>query len=487
MKLHRYFKLALGPLLFIITLFLFSSFNHEQEGKMAAIAVWVATWWLTEAVEMPVTSLLPIALIPIFGIADAKTIAAQYMDQVIFLFMGGFMLSYALEKSNLHSRLALFILSKVGNKPQNILAGIMITAFFISMWMSNTATVMMLYAAVIAIVLKFKENEINHERIGSSLMIGLAYAASIGGMSTLVGTPTNMIFYSFYNSNFTNQNQLVFSSWFMLAFPIALLLVIGTFFFISHHFKLQHIKPEVTENYFKQQYHILGSFSRDEKIVGTIFIITAFLWFSRSDLVIGAFHFKGWSNLFLHKYFIQDSTVAILMSTLLFFIPSVKNNGETLLSWDDCKKLPLGIMLLFGSGFALAKGFELSGLSNLLAQALHILNDKNILMIIIGVCIIITFISEFASNVASIQLALPILLALSISLKLPALSLMIPATLAASLGFMLPVATAPNTIVYGSGFIKVKDMYRIGFWVNITGVILIALICHFFSYTIFTF
>jgi sodium-dependent dicarboxylate transporter 2/3/5 len=204
-------------------------------------------------------------------------------------------------------------------------------------------------------------------------------------------------------------------------------------------------------------------------------------------LIIGNFTFKGWRNFFSQKEFIQDSTVAILMAMILFFIPSQKVQGAKLLSWDDCKKLPLGIMLLFGSGFALAKGFELSGLSDLLANGLHILSNKSLLLIIIGICIIITFISEFASNVASIQLALPILMALSISLKLPALSLMIPATLAASLGFMLPVATAPNTIVYGSGLIKVKDMYSIGLWVNIAGILLIGLISYFFSAGIFNY
>jgi sodium-dependent dicarboxylate transporter 2/3/5 len=487
MKRSKIIKIALEPLLFVVTLFLFSKFNHYQEGKMAAIAIWVAAWWLTEAVEMPITSLLPFILIPTLGIADAKTIASQYMDQVIFLFMGGFMLSYALEKSNLHSRLALYMLSKVGNSPNNILAGIMFIAFFISMWMSNTATVMMLYAAVTAIVYKFKEHEKNHERIGASLMIGLAYAASIGGMATLVGTPTNMIFYSFYNANFNNHDQLVFSTWFLVAFPIALLLVLITYFIISFHFKLKKISLQVKQNYFIEQYQKLGAINKDEKIVGGVFILTAILWFSRSDLMIGNFHFKGWSNLFHHKDFIQDSTVAIAMATLLFFIPSSKNKDVQLLTWEDCKKLPLGIMLLFGSGFALAKGFDISGLSNLLANGLHVLNGKELFFIILGICLLITIISEFASNVASIQLALPILLALSVSIKLPALSLMIPATLAASLGFMLPVATAPNTIAYSSGFIKVKDMYSIGFWVNITGIILIATICYLFSPSVFNF
>lgn len=483
--LPKYFKIVLGPLLFIITLLFFQNYNHLQEGKMAAIAVWVATWWLTEAVELPITSLLPFVLIPFLGIADAKSIAAQYMDQVIFLFMGGFMLSYALEKCNLHSRLALLILAKVGNSPQNILAGIMFVAFFISMWMSNTATVMMLYAAVAAIIIKLKENKIQQFELGSALMIGLAYAASIDGMATLVGTPTNMIFYSFYNTHFANQNDIVFSTWFVLAFPIALLLVVFTYILIRSHFKLKQFKIDLQKNYFMHQYQKLGSVSRDEKIVGTIFIITALLWFSRSDIVIGDFKFNGWSNFFKPKDFIQDSTIAVLMATILFFIPSIKNNQEKLLTWHDCKKLPLGIMLLFGSGFALAKGFETSGLSHILAGSLQILSSNHLLVVIFLICIVITFISEFASNVASIQLALPILLALAVSLKLPAVTIMIPATLAASLGFMLPVATAPNTIVYGSGYIKVTDMYRIGLWVNLAGIAIIAIVCYFFSSLIF--
>jgi sodium-dependent dicarboxylate transporter 2/3/5 len=487
MPVTKLLKIASGPLLFVVTYFLLSYFNHAHEGKMAGIAAWVAAWWLTEAVELPVSSMLPFVLIPIMGIADSKTIAMQYMDQVIFLFMGGFMLGYALEKTNLHSRLALLILSKVGISPRRILAGIMLAAFFISMWMSNTATLMMLFAAVTAIIAKLNEQQTTHSSLGGALMIGLAYAASIGGMSTLVGTPTNMIFYSFYNSNFIGQQQIVFSNWFMLAFPIAILLLTITYWLISKHFSLHKIKVELSHSYFKEEYKKLGKAGRDEKLVGSLFVLTACLWFSRSDIMIGDFHFKGWSNLFVHKDFIQDSTIAIFMSLLLFFIPSKKEEGKPILLWTDCKKLPLGIMLLFGSGFAIAKGFELSGLSQLLASSLQVLNAENTFLIIVGTCVIITFISEFASNVASIQLALPILLSLAVSLHLPAIGLMIPATLAASLGFMLPVATAPNSIVYGSGMIQVKDMYRIGLWVNLVGIILIVFFSYFFSQAIFKF
>ncbi|MFN7690502.1 MAG: SLC13 family permease, partial [Bacteroidota bacterium] len=249
MHVTRLLKIVSGPFLFVVTYFLFAQFNHAHEGRMAGIAAWVAAWWLTEAVELPVTSLLPFVLIPAMGITDSKTIAMQYMDQVIFLFMGGFMLGYALEKTNLHSRLALLILSKVGVSPPRILAGIMLAAFFISMWMSNTATVMMLFAAVTAIIIKLSENQSTPTKFGGALMIGLAYAASIGGMSTLVGTPTNMIFYSFYNSNFSGQQQIVFSNWFMLAFPIAVLLLIITYWLISKHFQLKHINIELGHSY----------------------------------------------------------------------------------------------------------------------------------------------------------------------------------------------------------------------------------------------
>lgn len=482
MRFSQKIKFISGPFIAIIFFILAPQSGALLEMRMAGVALWMAAWWLTEAVELPVTGLLPFILIPLLGIADAKTIAMQYMDQIIFLFMGGFMLSFALEKCNLHQRIALKILAHIGNSANKILAGIMITAFCISMWMSNTATVMMLYAAVISILkhLQTSKDDNTVKKLGACLMLGLAYSASIGGMATLVGTPTNMIFYSFYNNNFPHDKQLVFSTWFQIGFPIALLLCITTYYILKHQFKFSNAQNLFNINYFKTQYNSLGKMNRDEKIVATLFIFTSFLWFSRADIIIGTFTIKGWSSLFIFPNYIQDSTVAIGMAFILFLIPSKKTPSQNLLTWNDCKKLPLGIMILFGSGFALSKGFEASGLSNLLANSLQFLNGKSVLLIILSVVILVTIISEFASNVASIQLVLPLLMALATAIHVSPLLLMLPATFAASLGFMLPVATAPNTIVFGSNYIDAKQMYKAGLWVNLFGILFITLAIYYF-------
>ena len=403
------------------------------------------------------------------------------MDPILFLFIGGFIISFAIEKWGLHKRVALRILSITGKNPAQLLLGIMITSYFISMWISNTATVMMLLSAVMAIIYQLDHHyndKHQHRKLSSALLIGLAYAATIGGMATLVGTPTNMIFYRAYLEAYPLQNDLSFISWFKVGFPISILLLLITWMIL----KINISKKEQAINFdisiFKKAYQDLGKFSSEEKTVGLIFISTALLWFTRADIPLGSFTIKGWCNLFPYPNQMQDSTVAIVCALLLFILPA-SEKGKSILEWKDTAKLPFDILLLFGSGFALAKGFESSGLSKYLASQLNFLNGVHPLMILLIVCMIITIISEFASNVASIQLALPILIALQNAMHLHPMVLLVPATLAASLGFMMPVATAPNTIVFSSGHIKTSEMGFVGFWVNISGIVIISLITYF--------
>ena len=472
-------KLLLGPLLFVLIIM----FGNLSPGNpavtyMAGITIWIACWWLTEVIDIAVTSLLPLVLLPAFGILDAKNTALQYSDQVIFLFVGGFILSFAIEKWDLHKRISLKILSLIGTSPVNILAGVMATTYFISMWMSNTATVMMLLSAVLAIIYSVEKDmgPAIKTKISSALLLGLAYSASIGGMATLVGTPTNMIFYSFYQKHFPDLPPITFSKWFAIGFPLSISLLLVTFLILRFRFITKAANIKFDKNYFRDAYKLLGKFSFEEITVTIIFTLTALLWFTRSDIDMGRFTFYGWSNLFgSRKEDIQDSTVAIFMAMFLFIIPSKRDKGKPLLAWDDAKKIPYDIILLFGSGFALAKGFDASGLSNWLAGQLKFLNDANLYVIILIICIVVCVISEFASNVASIQLVLPILMVLSVSLKISPELLMIPATLAASLGYILPVATAPNTIVFGTKLIRLKHMIWSGFWIDIIGIVLITL------------
>ncbi len=479
MNSRKKIALLLGPLLaFIIYASADLSPGNPMVTKMAAIAVWMAVWWLTESVHLAVTALLPIALVPILGIADSRTIAQQYMDPIIFLFIGGFIIAFAIERWNLHQRIALGILMKVGASPSRILFGIMLTSYLISMWISNTATVMMLIAMVLAVIVQienhFKEEHHSH-KMATALLIGLAYSASIGGMATLVGTPTNMIFLREYQENFPMNNDMNFFSWFKIGFPLSLALLLVAFFVIKILFIKKDVSLTLDKDYFSAAYKKLGKMSYEEKIVALVFVSTALLWFTRADIDFGLFTLTGWSNLFPKMDYIQDSTVGIVMALLLFIIPSKNIKGRAIIIWDDVTKLPFDIVLLFGGGFALAKGFELSGLSTWLGSQLQFNSETSLYILLCAMCVLVTIISEFASNVACIQLMIPILIALQKTIDVHPLMLMVPATLAASLGFMLPVATAPNTIIFGSKRLRANDMLKAGFVLDLAGVVLIVI------------
>lgn len=442
--------------------------------KMAAVTIWMALWWLTEVVHLAVTSLLPFLLLPILGIAEPKIVAAEYMDPIMFLFIGGFMIALAMERWNLHKRIALKILMKVGTSPARILGGVMLTCYLMSMWISNTATVMMLLAAVMAVIHQLEKSG-KQDKIAAALLIGLAYAASIGGMATLVGTPPNMVFYRFYTNAFPESTDINFASWFAIGFPVSVCFLVVTYFILKKMFLSGLDNHTYPISYFKTEYDKLGKRSFEENAVSVIFTITALLWFTRADIDFGNFKIPGWNNFFPKSSHIQDGTVAVFMAILLFLIPSKKEKGRMLMSWDEAQKLPYDILLLFGSGFALAKGFELSGMNTWIAGHLSFLTKHEPFILIGGLCIVVCIISEFASNVASIQLTLPVLLPLLNTMDIHPALLMIPATLAASLGFMLPVATGPNTIVFGSKRIKVSEMMRVGFLIDIAGIIIITI------------
>ncbi len=471
-------KLVAGPICALLILF----FTDLDPGnplvtRMAAITVWMAIWWLSEAVHLAVTALIPFVFLPMLGIAEPKIVAFQYMDQIIFLFIGGFLISFAIERWGLHERIALKILMTVGTRNDSILMGVMLTSFFISMWISNTATVMMLISAVLAIIYMTEQlsgDTKQQKDFSKALLIGLAYSATIGGMATLVGTPPNMVFIRAYNEAYPGNTEMNFAKWFSIGFPVAVTMLLVSFFILKFMFIKSHKTAGLTKNYFTDAYRKLGKFSYEQKVVSVVFASTALLWFTRADLDLGFVKLSGWNNLFPFPEYIQDSTVAVFMALVLFIFPSKNEKGSALLSWKEATKLPLDIILLFGSGFALAKGFETSGLSDWLAGQLKVFKGTSPVVMIASIALIVCIISEFASNVASIQLVIPILIAFQKELDLPPLLLMVPATLAASLGFMMPVATAPNTIVFGSKKIAVSDMARAGFLLNIAGILIVT-------------
>ncbi len=453
------------------------SVNH-QAALMAGVVVWVAFWWLTETVDLAITSLLPFILLPILGISKADAVAMQYMNQIIFLFIGGFFIAYAMEKWGLHERLAYKIILLTGNTPAKVLLGVMITSWFISMWVSNTATVMMLIAAVLAIV---KQKDIYHEnsRKGSAtaLLIGLSFSATIGGMATPVGTPPNMIFMGMYEKAFPENPPIDFLQWMTIGLPFSFLMLVASYFIIKMMFIPTQVNHKFDMEIILNRYKTLGRMKREEKIISIIFMLTVILWFFRENLNLGVVHLKGWSHIFgVYSSYIKDSTVVIFTSFFLFLIPSKQKTP--LLDWKDAERIPLSVILLFGAGFALADGFESSGLSNLAATQLYGLQGLPEWFILLCIAITVTILSEFASNTASVQLVLPVVIPLAAALGMNPLLLMLTATFSASLGFMLPVATSANTIVYGTGEIKTRDMMRVGILLDVIGVLLITAIMY---------
>lgn len=473
----RWISLVSGPACFALIAFLIKPTYTASGDVTLGLALWMACWWITEAVPPAVTSLLPLVIFPSFGIVAPLALSQQYSDPVIFLFLGGFIIGFAIEKSGLHQVISSNVLRKMGRNPVRILVGIMMLVWMLSSWISNTATTLLMLPAVLAIIRVF-DGHPSHQRLASVMLIGLAYSASIGGMSTPVGTPPNMVFIGFYTEHFPLLPPIGFFEWSKVALPVSFLLQCFTIFLLVYYFKKKNTNLE-TGTFSDNVFH-KGSLTTTQRFVLGVFLFAALAWITRSGIQTDGITLLSWNDL-LFGGKVQDSTIGVFAALLLLTIPfsnTETGQKEPVVGLSELKKVPYDIILLFGGGFALSNGFEVSGLSQFIADKCRVFEGLNSFLLILAVCTLVTIISEFASNVASIQLVLPVLLPLSESLHLNPLTLMIPATLSASLGFMLPVATAPNTIVYGSGFIKASQMMKYGFWVNLGGVWLITMLCY---------
>lgn len=490
MKLKELVSFVITPLIIVgILIFWDLDPNNPAITYTFCITLLMAVWWITEAVPLAVTSLLPVALFPLFGVLDSKTVSSAYFNDVIFLFMGGFLVALAMEKWNLHQRIALKILSMTGVKPANILAGFMVASFFLSMWISNTATAMMMLPIAMSIIKQLDEimNGGKASRFSIGLLLGIAYSASTGGMATLVGTPPNLSFVRIYEIYFPEAETISFSHWLIFALPVSLLISLAIWLILYYSFRPGKSEwKQIPRNIFSSQLKSLGRITYEEKWVLSIFSLLAFLWIFRVDLVFGNFLLMGWARLFPESSYINDGTIAILMSIVLFIIPSKRASREKLLDWQTAGKLPWQILLLFGGGFALATGLKESGLSLWFGERLSNVSMLHPILIILIISLFITFLTELTSNTATTEMILPILAGLSITSGIHPLLLMIPATLSASMAFMLPVATPPNAIIFGSGRITVGQMARTGFLINIIGAIIITLMMYFYGNMIFS-
>ncbi|MCP4568880.1 MAG: SLC13/DASS family transporter [FCB group bacterium] len=453
--------------------------NNVMVTRCAAVAALMAIWWITEAIPIPATALLPVALYPLLGIMKGKATAAIYFNHVIFLFIGGFIIALAMQRWELHRRIALKIILLIGISPRRIILGFMAATFFLSMWISNTATTMMMVPMAMAIIIKMKESfeEKQVRRFAVGLLIAIAYAASIGGTSTLIGTPPNLAFSRILVILFPHAPEISFAQWMLFATPFALMFLLIAWFFITRIFVGGKNQPPADIAIFEDEYRRLGKTGYEEKVILCLFTLVALLWLFRKSITLGSFTLPGWSSLFPVPGFIDDGTIAIGVALLLFIIPARTRLGGRrvrIMDWATASRLNWGIVLLFGGGFALAGGFADSGLAAYLGGQLAGLKSLPPLLIVVAVCLTLTFLTELTSNTATTEIFLPILGAMSVAIGVNPLLLMIPATLSASCAFMLPVATPPNAIVFGTGEVQMRDMMRVGIYMNLIGVLLIT-------------
>jgi len=445
-------RIWFGPLVGVVVSFMFSGTFTDEMQYTLAITIWVALWWIFEVVPIPIASLVPFVMFPTGGILSNKMIAQAYGHWLIILLMGGFMLSTMIERSGLHHRFAVSIIRLVGvDSPKRLLLGIMLATAMMSAWISNTATALIVLPIVLALGRMTRDDE-----VVSILLLGLAYAASIGGMATPIGTPPNVVLLGVLEE--TTGETIPFLSWMRFAVPISGFLLGLTWLFLSR--RLDRNLPAI-------ELPTLPSMDTLQKRVLFIFAIVVFLWVFRSQ------PFGGWTRFFPSMQ-IGDDTIALFGVVLAFVVPSGKGD-ERVLTWEVAKEIPWGLLLLFGGGIAIAKAFQQSGLSQAIGGQLVGLQELPILFMVAGLCLGVTFLTEVTSNTATTTLLMPILVSAAMASQMDPKLWMVPAALSASCAFMLPVATAPNAIVFGSGAVSTKEMSSTGFWVNLIGVAIITI------------
>ena len=486
-KKKRYYEpVSLWGIILGIVFFLFVLFfldlkpGHPEVTRTLAVAVLMATWWVAEAVPLAVTALLPVVLFPLMGIMDGKVVSSTYFNHIIFLFLGGFMVALAMEKWNLHKRIALGIMMHVGISPAKILLGFMLATAFLSMWISNTATAMMMLPIGLSIILELEQtvNPDDIKRYSVAIFLGIAYSASIGGLATLVGTPPNLVLVKTLSILFPHAPEINFAEWMIMGLPISLTMLTVAWLLLYFMYRPKTKWEGISIQTFRKEYAQLGKMEFEERVVISLFIILALLWLTRADLILGHVTIPGWARLFGHPKYINDGTVAITIAVILFFIPSKNHPGDRIMDWKTANRLPWNMILLFGGGFALAKGFEVSGLAVWFGEALKWVGQFSEVWILLTIITMMSFLTELTSNTASTQMLLPVFAGLAISINMNPLLIMVPVTMAASLAFMLPTATPPNAIVFGTDRLSIRTMIRTGFWLNMAGVFTIYFFIH---------
>ena len=487
----RYPALVAGPLLgALVYWWLPENFTAANDSLVAltpaakatiAIIVWMAVWWFTEAVHIAVTSLLPLVLFPLTGVADIKTTAGAYASDLIFLFIGGFILGMSINRWHLDKRIALAVLRMVGERPENVVAGFMLVSAFLSAFISNTATTIMLLPIALSVLSLHRPTHSAEQGVSSSadnfpvcLLIAIAYAASLGGISTIIGTPPN-VFTANFIQDFpaTESVGISFIGWMKMALPVSLTLLFICWLLLTHFvFRLNRQLPGIQRKQLTAQYRSLGPMSAGEWISLGVFALAATLWLARPaisqlDIEIAGTSYSPLSGL-------SDAGIAMLAALLLFVLPA--GNKQAAMDWQTAVRLPWGIIILLGGGFALAKAVKANGIDLLLGSQIAGLAHLPDIAVLLLVVALVVFLTEFTSNTATTAVLIPVFASFAPLLDIPPLLLLIPATFAASCAFMMPIATPPNAVVFSSGHIRIPQMVRAGFWMNLAAVGLITCI-----------
>lgn len=467
-QFKHWFLLLLGPSVMLLTCLLDPPSGMSSAAfKTAGLAFWMASWWVSEVVPIPATALLPLVISPIVDIAAIKSVAAPYAHPLIFLFLGGFLISIAMERWGLHKRIALKTMLYAGKKPSLQILAMMLVTAFLSMWMSNTATAVMMLPIALSITHLVKSSDPSNEGFGKALLLSIAYGASIGGIATLIGTPPNALMAAYLSDSY--QIEIGFAEWMIVGVPLALgMLLISWIWLTKFTYKVdanvQANKRIDTKAVFSSQLKDLGLMQRAEKGVLFVFVLAAICWIFR-PLLGDVTGLK-----------ISDTGIAIAAALLLFVLPANKGSDERILDWESAAKVPWGVLLLFGGGLTLASQIKSSGLADYIANMIEGASTIPLVMSILVVVALITFLTEITSNTATAAGFLPLLGPVAESVTGSPLVWVIPAAIACSCAFMMPVATPPNAIVFGSGEIKMKDMIRAGFVLNIVAIVLITLV-----------
>lgn len=471
--------ILMGPMGAALGYWLFLTLTESETiAGMAATVVLMGIWWVTQALPLATTALMPVICYPLFNIRTTSETAQSYMNPMIMLFIGGFLIAVAMQRWDLHKRIALHVIGWLGRRPQGLVLGFMLASALLSMWISNTATAMMMVSIGLAVISQIDETteDENKSSLELAIMLSIAYGCSSGGVATLIGTPTNLVFVSLQKQLFPNLPEVSFGTWIILGFPLMLGLILITWFMLTQVFLRPLRLVRLDPDYFEQKLNALPAMTAEEKKVGVIFLVTCILWIFRKSITLGWFSIPGWSGLWAPLGRVDDGVVAVLMATLLFILPGGGPGGR-ILEGNAFFKIPWDILLLFSGGFALAGGFMASGLSQYLAESFTGLAGFPPFLMILIICLGISFMTEFTSNVATASMILPILAALAPSLGIHPYAIMIPATIAASMAFMMPVATPPNAIVFSSGKITVPQMAKYGFSLNLITGLWVVVLC----------